>query len=198
MNKILLIFLCSLSVTNIHAFDWKKFQTLNLQFGTWLENYQQIQGTRAGAKNGFEFVPYLALGSDYHWKQKFMLSPEIGYVLQRNSEAIRKNQFFIRGDLSYLPQDWLKLKIGTSLMVLMISGDGGEDTLPNGDSTETYYIPDERRTALNQTLDFGIEASKDDYAGRLQTYIYAWNESEERMITYTLSFIYKWKTKDLF
>ncbi len=183
--------------TNCFAFGISSFENLNFQFGSWLENYQQVQSTQSGSKNGFEFNPYLALGLDYKLRPSIYLTPEIGYIFQRTSEDIRKNQFFIRTDLSYLANDWLKLKLGTSLMILVISGDGGEDTLPNGNSTETYYIPEERRTAYNQTLDFGAEFFKDNMSARVQSYLYAWNESEERMITYSLSFNYNIKIKDL-
>ena len=75
-------------------------------------------------------------------------------------------------------------------MVLMTSGEGGEDTLDNGDSTETYYIPEERKTAYNQTLDLALEALVDKMSYKLQGYIYSFNEEDDRMYSLSLSINY--------
>ncbi|MFT6631022.1 MAG: hypothetical protein ACJAS4_000968 [Bacteriovoracaceae bacterium] len=197
MKKILIaILILSFNGNNAFAFGLKSFDKLNLQIGTWMENYQQVQGTQDGDKNGFQFAPYIGVGLEYKLKPQYLLTPEIGYIIQRTSDEIKKNQFFLRADFAYLPNDWLRLKVGSSLMILMISGDGGEDTLPNGNSTETYYIPEERRTAYNQTLDFGLEVFNDNMSARFQSFIYAWNESEERLISYALSYNYFIPIKD--
>lgn len=180
-----------------HSFGLKSFDKVNFQLGTWLENYDQLQGSQKGDSNSFEFAPYFGLGLEYQIKPQYLVIPEVGYIIQRTSEEVSKNQFFFRADFAFLPNDWLRLKLGTSLMVLMISGDGGEDTLPNGNSTETYYIPSERRTAYNQTLDFGVEFFKDNMSARLQSFLYAWNESQERMISYGISFNYLIPIKDI-
>ena len=100
-------------------------------------------------------------------------------------------------DAAYLYNDNLRLRAGTSLMILTLSGNGGEESLPNGDSNETYYIPTERRTALNQTLDFGVEYLIDRISIRGQAYIYAWLDSNERIITYSTSLSYLIPIKEL-
>jgi hypothetical protein len=193
---LLCLTLLSFNCSSVFAFGLESFDKVNLQLGTWMENYQQVQGTQSGDKNGFEFTPYIGLGLEYKIKPQYLFIPEVGYIIQRTSEEVKKNQFFIRADFAYLPTDWLRLKAGTSLMILMVSGDGGEDTLPNGNSTEVYYIPEERRTAYNQTLDFGVEIFKDNMSARFQSFVYAWNESDERLISYALSYNYLIPIKD--
>jgi hypothetical protein len=181
------------------------FDNVTLTFGNWMEFIGDIQTNKSGTRNSFfdfDLNPYFAVAVDYPLKEqwaKWSLIPEIGYVVQRDADdsRIKKNLFFVRADAAYKLNDWLRLRAGTSLMILNISGRGGEETLPNANTTEVYYMPSERRTALNQTLDFGVEAIKDRMSARLSSYIYAWNESEERMITYSLSLSYLIPLKEM-
>ncbi len=189
----ILILLSILGLTtglNAHAFGISSFKSAHLQLGTWLENYGQVQANRSGETNGFEITPYLSLGLEYDLQNKMSLLPEIGYVFQRTDEAITKNQFLIRGDFAYQAHPNLRLRLGSSLIITSFAGDGGEDTLRNGNSTEVYYIPEERKNTYNQTLDFGVEYLQDRMSIKLQNYIFAWNEEEERMTTYSLSLNY--------
>lgn len=198
MKYLISFTICFLFINlNAFAFGLNDFDKLQLQFGTWLENYQQVRANTKGDTNGFELTPYIGLGLEYKLKPQYLIIPEIGYVLQRTSEDVTKNHFFIRTDFAYLAKDWLKLRAGSSFMILSYAGEGGEDQLRNGNTTETYYIPEERRTAYNQTLDFGAEFIKDNMSLRLQNYIYAWNAPEERMLTYSISFSYLIPIKDL-
>jgi hypothetical protein len=165
--------------------------------GTWLENLGQTRSSTSGATNGFEIIPYIGVGLEYNIAPQFLFSPEIGWVIQRTEDEVSKNIFFLRGDFSYQVKKWLKLKLGSTFIMQTYSGDGGEDTLPNGDSQEVYFIPEERRTAYNQTLDIGVEFIKKNKSIRLQNYIYAWNQDEERMTSYSLSFNYFIPLEDL-
>ncbi len=181
-----------------HAFGLQSFKDLHLSIGTWLENYGQVQINNSGDTNDdFEINPYLTAGLEYELKPQFSLLPEVGWVIQRTENDISKNIFFLRGDFIYSPWEFLRLRLGTSFVMTSISASGGEDTLRNGSGTEVYYIPAERRTATNQTLDLGVEYIKDNMGVKLQNYIFAWNESSERMITYSLSFNYYIPMKDL-
>lgn len=187
MYKLIWILLVT---TNAFAFDIKKPITLDIGLGTWLENYGQTQATRDGETNGFEFNPYLSLATQYNLYKGSILIPEAGYIFQRTSESISRNQFFLRADIAYPLNKYLRVRVGSSFMVLMTSGEGGEDTLDNGDSTETYYIPEERKTAYNQTLDLALEALVDKMSYKLQGYIYSFNEEDDRMYSLSLSINY--------
>ncbi len=180
------------------AFELEKISKLNLQVGTWLENYQQVRARDNDAVNGFELRPYLGLGAKYQLQQKMAIIPEAGWVLPQNKEAVTKNIFFLRADFNYAVKKWLDLKIGSSFMMQSYSAEGGEDRLRNGDATEVYYIPPERRTAYNQTLDLGAEFIHKNMGLRFQTHIYAWNESDERMYSYSLSYLYGFGPQELF
>lgn len=178
------------------------FNNIIVSFGNWMEFVDDVQITKGGTKNSLflsQYTPYFSISVDYPFKENWGLIPEIGYVVQREAadSRISKNLFFVRSDVAYLYNKWLRLRAGTSLMILNITGTGGEETLPNGDSTETYFIPSQRRTALNQTLDFGIEGIYDRLSLRLGSYIYAWNENADRMVTYSFSLNYLIPLKEL-
>lgn len=176
-----------------------RFDNVTITGGNWFDNYKQVQTSASGSKQGFEVAPYFSTSIDYYLKDKWLAIPELGWVVQRHAgdSRISKNLFFMRMDAAYLYNENLRLRVGTSLMILNISGNGGEETLQNGDGKETYYIPTERRTALNQTLDFGVEYIFDRISIRGQAYIYAWIDSNERLITYSTSLSYLIPLKEL-
>jgi hypothetical protein len=193
MQKILIIFVFLFSSFNLLAKDpMTHFDNLTITGGNWFDNYKQVQTSPSGSTSGFEVAPFFATSIDYFFREKWVAIPEVGWVVQRDAQdsRISKNLFFIRLDAAYSVKDNFRLRFGTSLMILNIGGNGGETTLPNGDSEETYYIPTERRTALNQTIDLGAEYIIDRISIRGQAYIYAWLDSEERLISYSMSLSY--------
>jgi hypothetical protein len=201
MKKRLLItlFLVILTLPALAKDQLWRFDNVTLTAGNWFDNYKQVQTSKSGSTQGFEVAPYFSTSIDYYFHEKWIAIPEIGWVVQREAgdDRISKNLFFIRTDAAYYLTPKFRLRAGTSLMILNISGNGGEATLPNGDSEETYYIPTERRTALNQTLDFGAEYIVDRISIRAMAYVYAWLDEEERMITYSTSLSYLIPLKEL-
>ena len=170
------------------SFDLRNFTTITIQAGTWLENYNEVRTSQSDGRNSdLDLVPFIGLGIEYQIHETHHLNIETAYIIQRTKKAISKNHFIIRTDYTYFPINWLKLKAGTSLMIMSLSSNGGEETLGNGTSTGVYYIPEETRTAYNQTLDFGIEFIFKKMSLRLQNYIYAWSDSKQRMVSTSLS-----------
>ena len=197
--RILFIFIFIFSV-KLHAHEWstKNIKTFNLQFGNWLENYQELQATEDGDRNGFEIRPFVGLGLDYALTKTWRLHPEFNYVIQETKQEISYNIFALRLDASYLFDPSWRIKFGSAIAMHMLSGDGGEDSLPNGSSEEVYYVPSERRTSYVQTLDLGIDYIKSPYIIRFETLIYHLRKEERRSFTYTLSFLYQFDWEKLF
>lgn len=98
----------------------------------------------------------------------------------------------LRADFGYNLVDWLRLRMGTSLIWLNQHGKGGSVQMNNGNDTSTFYYPDENRSSLNNTLDFGAEAIWQDWSLRLQTYIYSVFLADKRQTSYTLFISYYW------
>jgi hypothetical protein len=186
-----LIFL-TLSSNLLASTNQSKFQNITLTMGNWFENFKEVQTDSNGNTNNFEVAPFFSFAMDYKYNPKFTVIPEIGWVVSRDAgtSKIKKNLFFTKIDIAYYLKENLRLRAGTSLMILNISGNGGEKKLPNGDGEDTYFLPTERRTALNQTLDLGIEYIIDRISIRGGSFIYAFTDSDERMITYSTSISY--------
>jgi hypothetical protein len=98
-----------------------------------------------------------------------------------------------RADLGYDLVDWMRLRLGTSLMWLNQHGRGGKTQVNNGSGTSTFFYPDENRSSINNTLDVGVEGRfNDEWSLRLQSYIYSVFIKEKRQVSYTLFVTYYW------
>lgn len=196
--KYFLIILSFLYMVN--AFSFFKKENLNnikLETGNWFKYPGQTRANTDNETEVFRFSPFFAIGFDYKLIDKLKIVPQAGYILQRSSDQIDLNQFYLKIDLAYEMISHLYLSIGSSLMATRISSNGSEIDLPSGNGTETYYTPEEGQTAFNQTLDFGIEYFYQKYSFKFATYTYAWNISNERLTSISLSFGYHLPIKDL-
>lgn len=163
--------------------------------GLHTEFYDAIQMDDSGGQRKFDPAPTLGMGMVLPLKEKFKFLPEFNWVLPRKagSSQIIKNLFMFRADLGYDPLEWLRLRVGTSLMWLNQQGRGGTARINNGNEVSTFYYPDENRSSLNNTFDLGVEGHYNDWALRLQTYTYALFNGERRQISYTLFVTYYWE-----
>ena len=165
-----------------------------LNLGSHTEFYDAVQNDESGGLRKFEMAPTIGFGLDMPISDKLTFLPEFNWVLPKTIEDshIMINTFMLRGDLGFDPLDWLRLRIGTSLMWQNQQGRAGKVQMNNGDSTSTFYYPDENRSSLNNTFDVGTEAKFDQFAIRLQTYTYSLLKKEQRQLSYTLFFSYYW------
>ncbi|MCM2349794.1 MAG: hypothetical protein NDI69_07220 [Bacteriovoracaceae bacterium] len=169
-------------------------ETILFNLGTHTEFYNKIQDDSSGGTRKFDFAPTLGAGIKLPLIDHWHFLPEFNWVLPQNagSDRIIKNTFMLRADFGYDLMDWFRLRAGTSLIWLNQHGRGGSAEINNGNSTSTFYYPDENRSSLNNTLDFGAEVLMQDWALRLQTYVYSVFLAEKRQTSYTLFISYYW------
>jgi hypothetical protein len=166
-----------------------------LNFGTHTEFYNYIQTDDSGHLRKFEPAPTIGLGLKIQLPYQFLFLPEINWVLPRTNEDSRiiKNLFMLRLDLGYDLFDWFRLRAGTSTMWLNQHGRGGSTQVNNGNSTSTFYYPEENRSSINNTLDLGAELLISEFWSlRLQTYTYSIFKEERRQISYSIFLTYQW------
>ena len=164
-----------------------------LSAGAHTEFYNQLQVDATGGMRRFDPAPTIGAGLKTSVLGSFLFLPEINWVLPRKpAEEIIKNLLMGRADLGYDPVDWLRIRVGTSLMWLNQHGSGGAVKMNNGNSTATFYNPDQNRSSFNSTLDVGAELLLGAAALRLQTYTYSPLKSERRQLSYTLFLSYYW------
>lgn len=169
--------------------------TIIFNLGTHTEFYNNVQTDSSGGMRKIDLeAPTIGLGLAHSLTPSWTFLPEINWVLPRHSGSSKviKNLFMYRADFGYDLFEWLRLRIGSSLMHSNIHGRGGKATLNNGNETSTFYYPDENRSSLNNTLDLGLETRYENFSFRLQTYIYSIFIEEKRQVSYTLLLSYYW------
>lgn len=173
----------------------KQIESIIFNLGTHTEFYDNIQNDTSGGTRKFDMkAPTIGAGLIMPIGSDWRFVPELNWVLPRSAgdSQIIKNLFMFRADFGYDPLDWLRLRVGTSIMWANQQGRGGKEEINNGTSTSTFYYPEENRSSLNNTFDLGIETMYEDFAVRLQTYTYALFKEERRQVSYTLLFSYYW------
>lgn len=165
--------------------------------GAHTEFYDKVQSDSSGGTRKFDTAPTIGGGIVLPLNSNWNFLPEINWVLpqEAGSSEIIKNIFMLRADFGYNLLDWLRMRMGTSLIWLNQHGKGGSVQMNNGNDTSTFYYPDENRSSLNNTLDFGAEAIWQDWSLRLQTYIYSVFLADKRQTSYTLFISYYWDRK---
>ena len=184
-----------LFTTSVLALNKSNVEDVYFNLGTHTEYYNNIQNNSSGGVRKFDLAPTIGVGAALPIINEFKFIPEFNWVLPRQgSGRILKNIFMFRADLSYDPLKWLRLRMGTSLIFLNQYGRGGTKQINNGNTTSTFYYPNESQTSINNTFDLGVETLfNEDWSARLQTYIYSLFESERRQVSYTLFLTYHWK-----
>lgn len=171
----------------------KTIESIYFNLGAHTEFYSSVQVDANGGVRKIDYKPTIGAGLQMpFYAGKFL--PEFNWVLPQKagSSKIIKNLFMIRGDFAYDPLEWLRLRLGTSLMWANQHGQGGSANIRNGNDTSTFYYPDENRSSINNTFDVGIEGKWDDWALRLQTYTYAIFRNDRRQISYTIFLTHYW------
>jgi len=169
-------------------------QKIYFNLGTHTEFFNAIQTDDQGSFRKFDFAPTIGAGLVVPINTHFNFLPEINWVLPQMLEDsnIMINTLMFRGDVAYDLVEWLRLRLGTSLMWQNQHGRGGKVSMNNGNDQSTFYYPDENRSSLNNTLDIGAEFMYENFALRLQTYVYSIFITERRQISYTLFLTYYW------
>lgn len=190
---IALLFIAAPSLWARGSSGFEQIQSYALNVGSHTEYFDGVQNDASGGTRKIDFAPTIGGSIVLPLSESFTFNPEINWVLPlSSSDKIIKNLFMFRADVGYLPIDWLRLRLGTSLMWLNQNGGGGSVDVSNGNSSSTFYYPDENRSSLNNTLDVGAEFLLGQWALRLQTYVYSAFKEERRQISYTLFVSYYW------
>lgn len=173
----------------------KKATTLPISFnlGSHTEFVGFIQKNQDGGKNLFDFNPTIGIGTELPVVDEISFLPEINWVLPfKGSKKVIKNLFMIRGDLAYT-YSFLRVRGGTSIMWQNMHGTGGSVEMNNGNTTSTFYYPNENHSSLNNTLDLGLEIlTQSPISLRLQSYMYSPFKGEKRQLSYTIFATYTW------
>lgn len=170
---------------------------IGFNMGSLTESVGEVQISSSGETRSFDFNPAIGASFVFPMSSRFEIIPEINWVLPRKTgeDKVYKNLFMLRADLGYKLVDWLRLRLGTSVMFLNTHGSGGKVSRDNGNGQTTFYRPDSNSSSFNNTFDLGVEALLDVWAFRAQTYTYSLFNEERRQYSYMLMLTYYWNYK---
>lgn len=173
------------------------FDNMGFHLGTLTEFVGSVQTDDQGKKNFFELNPTLGFSTQLTLTPQWIFSPELHWVLPREAgSGVTKNLFMIRGDFGYAFEDWIRLRVGTSLMVNNIRGTGGTVPMNNGAGQSDFFVPPESQTSFNNTLDLAAEIHSNELALRFQTFWYAILNNEKRQLSYALTLTFYYDLKE--
>lgn len=189
---------CSLFWLSASAWadSWSNVRAWYFNLGNHTEFYNAVQNDTKGGMRKFDFfVPTVGVGMEMPLTEDFIFLPEINWVPWRTyaESNIVENLFMFRADIGYDLIEWLRFRFGTGIMWANQQGKGGKTKMNNGSGQTDFYYPDENRSSINNTLDIGLETKFDQFAFRLQTYIYSVFKEERRQVSYTLFVTYYWE-----
>lgn len=171
-----------------------RVESIYVNGGFHTDFYDAVQKDTSGGMRKFDLAPTIGIGAPLPVYGEWRFIPEVNWVLPRTTggSKIIKNIVMLRADAAYDPLEWLRLRAGTSIMILNQHGRGGTTQINNGESSSTFYYPDENHSSINNTFDLGAEAMYQDWSFRLQTYTYSLFKSERRQVSYSLFVSYYW------
>ncbi|MBL7663879.1 MAG: hypothetical protein JNM93_02010 [Bacteriovoracaceae bacterium] len=205
----LLLFLSILLTTELKAQEAqvqqsaRNFELRNavVGFGNYAHFINAMQVDTSGKTESFNINPYVVGGLEFALpKNKYYLNTEFGLTIPKTTAdgSALLTMLFLRADVAYrFRKGRYKLLLGSSLVMTNLKGNGGTVTLNNGGSPQTFYRAEETRTAYNNTLDLGLEYYfSRKWGARLQTIHYSIFDSEQRQMSYLLTFNYYWDVRD--
>jgi hypothetical protein len=165
---------------------------LTFSLGNLCEYIGKIQTDDKGSTNACSFLPTFATALDMKMTNDWILSPQIGATLPKSGrdENINRMTLFTLINLKYRTS-YINLIAGTGLYFTRISGNGGEEVLNNGNSTESFPLPKEAIWSRNLIVNLGagLEFNR-MWSGEVYTYIFNIEDSKERAISLGLTLSY--------
>ncbi len=154
--------------------------------GTVTHNFLSAQTGKTDGKKTIDLYPTVLIGGLLPgFFSGISLAPGIGYAKSLNSkDKTSKNEIILQYHLAQNIFNGVQIRYGFSTFITKISGDGGTTELNNGNSTSTFYVPENSSTSYTSSLDLGGEAFMlHSTSLRLQFSITKFLSSEQRKVS---------------
>ena len=112
----------------------------------------KVQIDKNGTVEYFNFNPTFSFGFEYPFRESLIIIPEFGLNFSGHGrhDAISRFTFFLSTDIGRRWKYFL-LQTGLGLHWTFIDGPGGTETLNNGDTTTSFYLPEFTSISSNLT-----------------------------------------------
>ncbi|MCR9205012.1 MAG: transporter [Halobacteriovoraceae bacterium] len=161
--------------------DW------NIGAGIMNETPGRYQTEVGGDKSKFNNTITLETELIYELDESWQILADFGLLLPGGEEEyISKQVFWLNGQVGWkFAEDWL-LRAGGGVFMTSITGDGGTVAIRNGTGTTDFFIPEQRSTSRNVTLNLGTEYFFiPEVSGKFEAFIF--NPLNSRNRTYNLA-----------
>lgn len=165
---------------------------LTLSLGNLCEYIGKVQTDEKGSTNVCSFLPSLSSSLDYYMTPNWALSPQIGATLPKSGrdQNITRMTMIALMNLKY-KTDYAHLIFGTGFFFTRVSGNGGEEVLNNGNSTESFPLPRDAVWSRNFIVNLGASADfNQSWSSELYTYIFNIEDSKERAFSAGVNLTY--------
>lgn len=175
--------------TNVLA---TKTHDLGIGLGNYCEQIKRVQTDDKGSKNICTFRPFLSTEFFLQAAENF----HYGLFLGSSFPQSAKDDFTHRMVLLISPTlryyyEYFHFQVSLGLQVTRIWGDGGEVTLNNGNTTQTFNLPNESRFARNTVGSLGVGYSLfDNFTLNSDLYLIEALDSDKRAFSLLLQMKY--------
>lgn len=126
--------------------------------GSHVPYFNQAQVNEFGSTQKVAINPYIGVGTELWIFESHFFLPEFAYSYYLdNPSGSSRDIFFLHYDFGYAYNDYLLLRYGLTTHYYRIKGQGGNTSLRNGNTTQSFPNPDRTVTTHYTTLDFGLE-----------------------------------------
>lgn len=161
--------------------------------GNLCEYIGQIQTDDKGGKNFCSFLPVVSLSYDYFLSNSnFALSPQIGASFPKSGRDENINRMVLLALMNTkYKTNYVNLIGGFGFYFTRIWGPGGEETLNNGNSSDSFPLPKDPVYTRNFIVNLGVSADlSKEVSAELYTYLFNALEKEDRAISAGFSISY--------
>ncbi len=151
-------------------------------FGNLNEFVGKIQTDDQGTVNVFSVNPVLNLAVEFEYSPNFIYSPLIGFNFPKSDrdENTSRFNFYALMNLKYKFSDFYLLS-GLGIYYTSISGPGGDESLNNGNSVDSFPLPDHTEFARNLIVNLGLGYQfNPEIDFLLHTYIFNIEDKDQR------------------
>ena len=183
---------------NIFAAPAKKTDSLEgfsdfyLSLGNLCEFIGTYQTNDEGKKNGCTFLPSLAASVDSYLTNDLIFMPQIGFTIPKSGldEKVKRMTIFALINMKF-KTNYINLIGGAGFYVTRIWGPGGDLELNNGNSTDSFPLPNDAVYSRNLIINLGLGLDfNKQWSGELYTYVFNAFESLERAYSLGLTVSY--------
>ncbi len=173
----------------IWSFNALAISNFYMGIGSSTHNFLTAQNDEKGGTTVFELTPTVLLGANFPFLfSGVYFSPAIGYSMFFPEDNSSKSEIILQYHLNQSLTSNIYLHYGFSTYLTQIGGDGGTKELNNGNSTATFYVPEEKKTSYTTSLDLACELIWDStYTTKLQFSVDRFLSSERRRVSHLLT-----------